>query len=193
LSVTFDFDFDFDPELSLVRRTMATVAITPDQNTVVGEIFIAAPPARVFEALTDPSQMPRWWGQEGLYRITEWKADLRVGGKWASVGVGADGTSFRVDGEYLEVDPPRLLVHTWVASYAGPLKTIVRWELEPQSVNNLYPTGPARAGTGTLVRVRQEGFAGNPVAAASHTEGWKLVLGWLLGYLEKGETADTRR
>ncbi|MFZ0816376.1 MAG: SRPBCC domain-containing protein, partial [Candidatus Sulfotelmatobacter sp.] len=106
---------------------MATVAITPDQNAVVGEIFIAAPPARVFAAITDPSQMPRWWGQEGMYRVTEWKADLCVGGKWSSVGVGADGTSFRVAGEYLEVDPPRLLVHTWVASYTGPLKTIVRW------------------------------------------------------------------
>ena len=31
------------------------------------------------------------------------------------MGTGADGTSFRVDGEYLEVDPPRLLVHTWIA------------------------------------------------------------------------------
>jgi uncharacterized protein YndB with AHSA1/START domain len=29
---------------------MATVAVTPDQDVVVAEIFIAAPPARVFEA-----------------------------------------------------------------------------------------------------------------------------------------------
>jgi uncharacterized protein YndB with AHSA1/START domain len=172
---------------------MATVAITPDQNTVVGEIFIAAPPARVFAAITDPRQMPRWWGQEGMYRIKEWKADLRVGGKWSSVGVSADGTSFRVEGEYLEVDPPRLLAHTWIASYAGSLKTTVRWELEAQSVHNLHASGPQRAGTGTLVKVRHEGFAANPAAGASHCEGWKRVLGWLTVYLEKGETADTRR
>lgn len=37
---------------------MATVAITPDQDVVTGEIFIAAPPARVFQAITDPNQMP---------------------------------------------------------------------------------------------------------------------------------------
>jgi len=172
---------------------MATVAITPDQNAVVGEIFIAAPPARVFAALTDPSQMPRWWGQEGMYRITEWKADLRVGGKWSSVGVGADGTSFRVEGEYLEVDPPRLLVHTWMASYTGPLKTIVRWELESQSVHNLHSTGPQRAGTGTLVKLRHEGFAANPAVGVNYSQGWPRVLGWLTDYLEKGETADTRR
>jgi uncharacterized protein YndB with AHSA1/START domain len=60
---------------------MANIAITPDQDTIEAEIFIAAPPERVFQALTDPNQMPRWWGQRGMYRITEWKADLRVGGK----------------------------------------------------------------------------------------------------------------
>ena len=171
---------------------MATVAIAPDQNSVTGEIFIAAPPARVFEAITDPAQMPKWWGQQGVYRITECKADLSPGGKWSSVGVGADGKPFGVEGEYLELDPPRLLVQTWNPSWAHPLKTVVRWELEPTDVHGLYPSGPRRAGTGTLVRVHQEGFAGFPQAAAGHAEGWKRVLGWLHGFLETGETVDTR-
>lgn len=171
---------------------MATVAITSDQNTIVGEIFIAAPPARVFEAITDPNQTPQWWGQQGVYRITEWKADLRPGGKWSSNGVSADGAPFTVEGEYLEVDPPRRLIYTWIPSWTGPLKTVVRWELEPQTVHGLHPNGPRKAGTGTLVKIRQEGFAGAPAAAAGHTEGWKRVLGWLHGYLERGETVDAR-
>lgn len=171
---------------------MATVAITPDQDVVTGEIFIAAPPARVFQAITDPNQMPRWWGQQDLYTIKEWKADLRVGGKWSSDGVGVDGKPFRVEGEYLEVDPPRLLVHTWVCTWMGPVTTTVRWELVPQSVHGLHPSGPQRAGTGTLLKIRQEGFAGYPAAAADHSEGWKRVIGWLVAYLEKGETVDTR-
>jgi uncharacterized protein YndB with AHSA1/START domain len=91
---------------------MATVTVTPDQNTIFAEIFIAAPPARVFEAITDPNQMPQWWSQHGIHRITAWKADLRPGGKWSSIGAHADGTPFTIEGEYLEVDPPRLLVHT---------------------------------------------------------------------------------
>jgi len=167
---------------------MATVAITPDQDVVTAEIFIAAPPARVFEAITDPYQMPKWWGQAGVYKITEWKGDLRPGGKWSSVGVSVEGSSFRVDGEYLEVDPPRLLVHTWIASWSGPLKTVVRWELEPQSVHDLHPGGPKKAGTGTLVKIRHEGFAGAPENAAGHAKGWERVLAWLEGYLERGET-----
>jgi uncharacterized protein YndB with AHSA1/START domain len=171
---------------------MATITITPDQNVITGEIFIAAPPARVFQALTDPAQMPRWWGAADLYHITEWKGDIRVGGKWSSDGVGADGKTFRVDGEYLEVDPPRLLVHTWNASWTHPIKTVVRWELEPQSVHGLHPGGPQRAGTGTLVKMRHEGFAGDSAACANHAQGWTLVMGWLTAYLEKGETIDTR-
>ena len=172
---------------------MATATITPDQNAVVAEIFIAAPPARVFEAITDPNQMPKWWGQHDVYLIKEWKADLRPGGKWSSVGVGVDGTAFRIDGEYLEVDPPRLLVHTWNPSWAHPLKTVVRWELEPTSVHGLHPSGPRKAGTGTLVKVRQEGFAGAPAAAAGHLEGWKRVLNWMEAFLERGETVETRK
>ncbi|HLW85695.1 MAG TPA: SRPBCC domain-containing protein [Candidatus Sulfotelmatobacter sp.] len=171
---------------------MATAAITPDQNTVVAEIFIAAPPARVFEAISDPEQTARWWGKADLYRLTETTADLRPGGKWRSAGVGADGKPFHVEGEYLEIDPPRRLVHTWMGSYSAGLKTVVHWELEPTDIHGLHSSGPKKAGTGTLVRVRQEGFAAAPAQAASHTEGWKRVLGWLEGFVENGETVDSR-
>jgi uncharacterized protein YndB with AHSA1/START domain len=172
---------------------MATATITPDQDAIVGEVFIAAPPARVFQAITDPKQMPMWWGQKDMYHITEWKADLRVGGKWSSVGVNADGRPFRIDGEYLEVDPPRLLVHTWIASYSGSRKTVVHWELKPHSLHGLHPDGPRKAATGTLVKIRHSGFAGDPEAAKSHGEGWQRVLGWLQAFIEKGETVDTGR
>ena len=171
---------------------MATATVTPDQETVLAEIFIAAPPERVFQAITDPEQLSRWWGQTGLYRITERTADLRPGGKWGCAGVGADGTQFSVEGEYLEFSPPRRLVHTWVASYAAPLKTVVYWDLEPQDVHGLHPSGPKKAGTGTLVKLRHEGFAGVPQAAVSHGDGWKRVFGWLEAYVERGESVDTR-
>jgi uncharacterized protein YndB with AHSA1/START domain len=35
---------------------MVTAAITPDQDVITAEIFIAAPPERVFQALTDPTR-----------------------------------------------------------------------------------------------------------------------------------------
>lgn len=171
---------------------MATIAITPEQNTIEAEIFVAAPPERVFQALTDPSQMPRWWGQQGMYRVTKFDADLRPGGKWSSVGVGADGASFRVDGEYLEVDPPRKLVHTWIPSYSEQAQTVVRWELEPRPVHGLHSTGPSRMGTGTLVKLQHSGFASNRKAAEDHAQGWQRVLAWMQAFAEKNETVDTR-
>jgi uncharacterized protein YndB with AHSA1/START domain len=170
---------------------MATATITPDQTAVIAEIFIAAPPARVFQAISDPAQLPKWWGQTGLYHVTKSTMDVRVGGKWRSDGVGTDGKTFYVEGEYLEVDPPRLLVHTWIGSYSGPEKTVVRWELVPHTVHGLAPSGPRKSGTGTLVRVRQEGFA-SIESATSHGEGWKRVLGWLEAFVEGPESADTK-
>lgn len=38
---------------------MATATISPDQNAVLAEIFIAAPPSRVFQAISDPAQLPK--------------------------------------------------------------------------------------------------------------------------------------
>ncbi len=171
---------------------MANAAITSDQDVVTCEIFIAAPPARVFEAITDPRQLPQWWGQTEMYRVTNFESDLRVHGKWKSAGVGANGDTFQVSGEYLEVDPPRLLVQAWTSSYAGDLKTVVRWELEPQSVHGLHPSGPQRAGTGTLVKIHHSGFAGYPEQAKSHAQGWIRVLAWAQLFVEKGQTIDTR-
>jgi uncharacterized protein YndB with AHSA1/START domain len=170
---------------------MATATVLPDQDTVVAEIFIAAPPERVFQAIT--TQTSQWWGQKGMYRITEAHSDVRLGGKWYTAGVGADGTEFRVEGEYLEVDPPRLLVHTWNPSYAPVRKTtIVRWELEPRSVHGLQHSGPQKAGTGTMVKIRHSGFAGDTKDAADHGQGWKRVMGWMQAFVERGETIDTR-
>jgi uncharacterized protein YndB with AHSA1/START domain len=183
---------NYRKETLAMATANVTAAVNPAQDAVLAEVFIAAPPARVFEAITDPTQVPRWWGQQGLYRVTEWKADLRPGGKWSSVGVGTDGNTFRVDGEYLEVDPPRLLVHTWIASWSGNLETVVRWELEPTDVHGLHPSGPRRAGTGTMLKIRHTGFAGAPDAAKNHADGWTRVLGWMQAYVERDETIDER-
>jgi uncharacterized protein YndB with AHSA1/START domain len=169
---------------------MATADRTVDQNTVVEEIFIAAAPARVFEAITDPKQMPQWWGRQGIYRILESRTDLRPGGKWSSAGKRADGTAFTIDGEYLEVDSPRLLVQTWNSSWgSGP--SVVRWELEATTVHALHPGGPRKAGTGTVITMSQRHQRVDlPTMMAGNAEGWKCVLGWLNDYLENGDTAN---
>jgi uncharacterized protein YndB with AHSA1/START domain len=158
---------------------MATTKVSPDADELISEIYIAAKPERVFQALVDPAQVPQWWGQGGVYRCTQFHADLRTGGKWRSAGDGPDGRTFEVTGEYVTVDPPRLLVYTWVASWTGPVKTTVRWELEP-------------ADRGTRVRIRHCGLAAHPELAQSY-RGWPQILGWLQRFLESGETVESRK
>lgn len=159
---------------------MTTPSVTtPDQDTVQVDVFIAAPPERVFQALTDPRQLVQWWGDAGMYRVTRMQSDVRVGGKWRSDGVGVDGKTFYVEGEYRELDPPRLLVYTWRGSYQTGPETLVRLEL-------------ANEANGTRVRVHHSGFAGNVKDAQDHGNGWIRVLGWMAAYLEQNQTIDQR-
>ena len=158
---------------------MATADRAPNADEIVSEIQISAPAERVFQALVDPAQVLRWWGQSGIYRSKEFECDLRVGGKWRTAGLNGQGQPFEAKGEYLQVDPPRRLVHTWVASWTGDIQTVVHWELEPVS-------------GGTLVRIRHNGLAAHPELAKSYS-GWPRMLGWLQALLERGETVDSRK
>jgi uncharacterized protein YndB with AHSA1/START domain len=181
---------------------MATAVLTPDNDAILAEVFIAAPPARVFEAITDPKQRAQWWGMKPTisaipgvtpFRVTDGISDLRVGGNWSNEGVTGDGRKFHLEGKYLEIDPPRLLVHTRIADFVGNFETIVRWELEPRDVHGLHMSGAHRMGTGTLLRVRHSGFAGHLEQAQSHNTGWCASLGWLKAFIETGETFEMRK
>jgi uncharacterized protein YndB with AHSA1/START domain len=158
---------------------MTTPNINPEADAVVSEIQIAAPPERVFEALVDPSQVLKWWGQKGIYVCKEFQADLRVGGSWRSAGVDGRGNPFETSGKFVEISRPRILAYTWVASWTGDLETLVRWELQP-------------SGEGTLVRIRHSGFGAHPEAAQNY-RGWPRMLAWLQALLDRGETTEDRQ
>ena len=160
---------------------MTANVVPQDQDAIALEVEIAAPPDRVFQAITDPTQLLRWWGQQGMYHGTKWCTDVRPGGQWRCEGVSdVDGSAYHVTGEYLEVDPPRVLVHTWLSSWGGPLKTVVRWELQAVADR-------------TLLRVHHSGFAGAAEQAKAHYQGWQRVLSWMQSFVEKGETVDSRK
>lgn len=158
------------------------LSLTPDGDSIVTEIHIAAQPERVFEALVDTRQVPQWWGGQGAgqsYRCTAFQSDLRVGGKWRSSGVTGDGGTFEVFGEYVAIEEPLLLVHTWTASWTGNAKTLVRWELKATD-------------HGTRVTLRHSGLAAHPEIAQSY-RAWPRMLAWLQQFLETGETAEMRK
>jgi uncharacterized protein YndB with AHSA1/START domain len=150
----------------------------PGQDSVVTEIHIAAPPERVFQAITQPGQLMRWFSDASC-PLRLWELDARKGGRWRSANHPAakslNGVNeFRAGGEILEIDPPRLLVYTWHANWHDDpsLATIVRWEL--QSSNN-----------GTQVKVTHSGLANEKVAREDYAGGWVGVLKYLKTFSER--------
>ena len=160
---------------------MGNVSIGSDGDAIVSEVFIAAPPEDVFRALVDPIFVVKWWGGRGAeqsFRCTHFQSDLRPGGKWRSSGLDGQGRPFEAAGNYVEVDPPNLLVQTWIASWAPQVETTVRWELKA-------------TGGGTLVRHEQRGLATHP-QVGRRFQGWPRMLNWIRAFLENNETVDDR-
>jgi uncharacterized protein YndB with AHSA1/START domain len=140
-----------------------------DAGLILATVEIAASPDRVFKALCS-EEITEWWGSPDTYRVTAWTADVTVGGKWKSVGKGADGHDFEVGGEFLEIDPPHRLVQSWKAGWDDNAPTTIYYRL--QAIEG-----------GTRVTVTHTGFAGRPESCANHGHGWEKVFFWLAGHL----------
>ncbi len=151
--------------------------ITPDNDAVVSEIEIAAPPARVFQALIEREQAMQWGAGEA-FEVTQWEMDARPGGKWRFVskprsGAGA-GQDFDHHGEIIEIDPPRRLEYSWFANWhPDPShRTVVRWDLTPTK-------------TGTHLKLTHSGLAPLPGAAQGYSQGWPGLLQQIKIFVEK--------
>jgi uncharacterized protein YndB with AHSA1/START domain len=107
--------------------THAGVVSEVRDSGVVASVEIAASPERVFQALVS-SEIVDWWVNPGVFDTREWSGDVRVGGRWRASGMGR-GNPYMLEGEYLEIDPPRKLVHTWQGVGAPGAHSIVTYLL----------------------------------------------------------------
>ena len=104
-----------------------TVAITTpsDREAVVTREF-NAPAGLVFDALTKPELIKRWYGPPGSIELCE--SDARPGGSWRFV-TNVRGRQIVQFGVYKEVDPPRRFVRTEAWEDWDPGETLVTLEL----------------------------------------------------------------
>lgn len=87
------------------------VSTVSDQEIRMTRVF-NAPRALVFEAMTKPEHVKRWWGNLGEgYSVPVCEIDLRVGGKWRFVNKHPNGEA-EFYGEYREIDGPGRIVFT---------------------------------------------------------------------------------
>jgi uncharacterized protein YndB with AHSA1/START domain len=147
------------------------ISVTADtkKGVIHGTAEINASPERIFRALTTTEQA-EWWGREGTYRTHDYEIDLRPGGKWSCKATGPKGDESTVGGEYITLDPPRLLEYTWKPSWDNFAESRVRIEIAPM-------------GAGSRLTITHTGFTGREQMAQNHAEGWARVFGWLSEYL----------
>jgi uncharacterized protein YndB with AHSA1/START domain len=131
------------------------VNATTESISVERELAIAASVETVWELLVDPDQAVLWMGQSATY-------ELRPGGRYRVAVIPGHTAS----GEFVEIDPPHRLVHTWGWEGEGgsvrPGSTTIEYELTPD-------------GDGTLLRFSHRGLP-DAEAAASHGHGWDHYL-----------------
>jgi uncharacterized protein YndB with AHSA1/START domain len=89
------------------------ITTPPGEPVIEVRRFLAAAPELVFRAVTEDEYLRRWWGPRRL-EVSECEIDLRVGGTWRIVHRAPDGVEFAFHGEFLELDPPRRRVATFV-------------------------------------------------------------------------------
>jgi uncharacterized protein YndB with AHSA1/START domain len=148
--------------------------MTPASDTItttqVYQLYIKAGPDEVWQAITDPATVARFFFGQRREAVYE------VGGRIRSWS--PDGEQPWGDNVILECDPPRRLVHTWRSLYdpemAAEPESRVTWEIEEQ------PGGFSKL---TLVHDRLDA---SPKTAAS-IRGWSYILSNLKTVMETGE------
>jgi uncharacterized protein YndB with AHSA1/START domain len=150
-------------------------------TTQVHRVFIKASPEQIWEAITTPEFTSRYFFGSVVETTLEPGSPYR--------GWSGDHSQQFVDGEVLESDPPRRLVHTWRALYdpetANEPSSRVSWEIE---------AGEGGISQLTVVHDRLEDSPKTAlgVSGADGMGGWAFVLSGLKTLLETGESLSPR-
>ena len=87
------------------------VITTPSDREILMQRIFRAPAQLMYDVWTKPEHVRRWYGVRGT-TVTVCDIDLRVGGAWRWVVVRPDNVEIAFSGEFLELDPPRLIRRT---------------------------------------------------------------------------------
>jgi uncharacterized protein YndB with AHSA1/START domain len=100
------------------RGSTETTEIHQEGTAVVFARTFEAPRERVWQAFTDPTIIPRWWGpKSSTTEVLE--MDVRVGGTWRFVSRAPHRDDVTFYGEYLEITPPERIRWTFMFDVDG--------------------------------------------------------------------------
>ena len=98
--------------MTTTRHSSATVT-TPSEREIVITRSFDAPLDLVWQAMTTPRLVLRWWGPQWC-PLVSCEIDLRVGGSWRYVSLADDGSELGWHGTYREIEPRERIVSTEV-------------------------------------------------------------------------------
>jgi uncharacterized protein YndB with AHSA1/START domain len=132
--------------VSSVGNSNSFDTTTPSDREIVMTRLFEAPPRLVFEAMTKPEHVRRWWGRlDERYSVIVCEIDLRVGGAWRFVGRGPQG-EYAFKGVYREIAAPGRLVFTEIYEPFPDVESVVTQVLTDEggktrlSLTALYPS-----------------------------------------------------
>lgn len=118
--------------VSAANRDTFTVTTPSDQEVRMTRLF-DAPRALVFEAMSKPEHVKRWWGCLGEgYSVPVCEIDLRLGGRWRFVNRHPKGEA-AFHGEYREIAPPARVVFTEIFEDFPDVVSVVTSELSEEN------------------------------------------------------------
>ncbi len=143
-------------------------------GTIEREIFVDASPEVVFEVVSSPEHVRRWWPDEARY-------DPVPGSSGEIVFGGPGEDRITVQFTVVDVRPPRTFSFRWTQPTGEPAtqgnSLLVTFDLTP-------------SGGGTLLRMTETGFREMGWEAAvleqryrEHVTGWDLYLPRLVSYV----------
>ena len=106
---------------------------TPSNQEIRMTRLFDAPRHLVFEAMSKPEHVKRWWGCLGDgYSVPVCEIDFRVGGRWRFVNRHPKGEA-AFHGEYREINPPNRVVFTEIFEEFPDVVSVVTTELADEN------------------------------------------------------------
>lgn len=102
-----------------------------DTGDIEASTVFNATPERLFRAIST-KEICNWWVRPGVFNTEEWSGDVREGGRWVAAGVGG-GQPYQLEGEFVTVDEPHKLAHTWKPVGAPIKPAMLTYVLKPQA------------------------------------------------------------
>ena len=137
-------------DVSSVANSDSFKTTTPSDREIVLTRLFDAPRRLVFDAMSKPEHVRRWWGQLGEgYSVPVCEIDFRPGGAWRFVNRHPKGEA-AFHGVYREIAPPERVVFTEIFELFPDVESVITSVLTEEGSKTrltatcLYPSKDVR-------------------------------------------------